>query len=106
MIAILAVVLVSLLAGQAPTELSPRLNVNSPDGSAAPPGDRAQPSLDLHRLDAIEPLVRSAIAEKKLPGAVVLVGRGDRILYQKAIGNRALTPATEAMTIDTMFDLA
>ena len=29
-----------------------------------------------------------------------------RVLYQKAIGNRALVPAAEAMTLDTMFDLA
>ena len=55
---------------------------------------------------AIEPLVRQAISEKKLPGAVVLVGRGDRTLYEKAIGNRALVPAAEPMTLDTIFDLA
>jgi uncharacterized protein YbbC (DUF1343 family)/CubicO group peptidase (beta-lactamase class C family) len=61
---------------------------------------------DLKRLDAIEPLVAQAIAEKKLPGAVVLIGRGDRTVYEKAIGNRALVPSTEPMTIDTMFDLA
>ena len=54
----------------------------------------------------IEPLVREAISEKKLPGAVVLVGRGDRIVYQKAFGNRALVPAVEPMTLDTVFDLA
>lgn len=57
-------------------------------------------------LEAIEPLVRDAIAEKKLPGAVVLVGQGDRIVYRKAIGNRALVPAPEPMTLDTVFDLA
>ena len=66
----------------------------------------AQVTVDVRRLEAIEPLVREAIAEKKLPGAVVLVGRGDRILYQKAIGNRALVPAAEPMTLDTIFDLA
>ena len=63
-------------------------------------------TVDVRRLDAIEPLVKEAIADKKLPGAVVLVGRGDRILYQKAIGNRALVPAAEPMTLDTIFDLA
>ncbi len=62
--------------------------------------------VDLRRLDAIEPLVREAMAEKKLPGAVVLVGRNDRILYDKAIGHRALVPAAESMTPDTIFDLA
>lgn len=61
---------------------------------------------DLRKLDAIEPLVRQAIDDKKLPGAVVLVGRGDRVLYQKAIGNRAVVPAAEPMTLDTLFDLA
>ena len=67
----------------------------------------AQPQpADLKRLDAIEPLVTQAIAEKKLPGAVVLIGRGDQILYQRAIGNRAVVPAAEPMTLDTMFDLA
>ena len=50
--------------------------------------------------------MQQAIAEKKLPGAVVLVGRGDRLLYQKAIGNRALVPSVEPMTLDTIFDLA
>jgi uncharacterized protein YbbC (DUF1343 family)/CubicO group peptidase (beta-lactamase class C family) len=67
---------------------------------------QVQPAVDLKTLETIEPLVTQAIAEKKLPGAVVLIGRGDRILYQKAIGNRALVPAVEPMTLDTIFDLA
>jgi uncharacterized protein YbbC (DUF1343 family) len=62
--------------------------------------------VDLARLDAIPPLVEQAIAEKKLPGAVVLVGQGDRVLYEKAIGRRAVEPAPEPMTLDTIFDLA
>ena len=70
------------------------------------PAASAEDQVDLRKLDAIEPLVKEAIAEKKLPGAVVLIGRGDRVLYQKAIGNRALLPAAEPMTLDTMFDLA
>jgi uncharacterized protein YbbC (DUF1343 family)/CubicO group peptidase (beta-lactamase class C family) len=66
----------------------------------------AAAGLDSKRLDEIAPLVEAAIAEKKLPGAVVLVGRGDRVLYLKAIGNRAVEPTTEPMTLDTIFDLA
>ena len=62
--------------------------------------------IDVKRLDGIQPLVNEAIAEKKLPGAVVLVGQGDRVLYQKAIGNRAVAPGVEPMTLDTIFDLA
>jgi uncharacterized protein YbbC (DUF1343 family)/CubicO group peptidase (beta-lactamase class C family) len=106
MFATLAVLLTLLLSSQAGAEQSPRLNdtgSTAPDSATA---ERGQVTIDAHRLDAIESLVREAIAEKKLPGAVVLVGRGDRILYQKAIGNRATVPAVEPMTLDTIFDLA
>jgi uncharacterized protein YbbC (DUF1343 family)/CubicO group peptidase (beta-lactamase class C family) len=61
---------------------------------------------DVAKLDAIEPLVQAAIAEKRLPGAVVLVGQGDRTLYHKAIGQRSTVPSPESMTLDTIFDLA
>jgi uncharacterized protein YbbC (DUF1343 family)/CubicO group peptidase (beta-lactamase class C family) len=54
----------------------------------------------------IAPLVEAAIGRHELPGAVVLVGRDDEILYQRAFGNRAVAPAPEAMTGDTIFDLA
>ncbi len=106
-----AVALLSLSAaafGAPPAEQASRMTVAAPlpSGAAAPVEEQANVTVDVRRLDAIEALVREAIAEKKLPGAVVLVGRGDRILYQKAIGNRALVPAAEAMTVDTIFDLA
>ena len=99
----LAALLLVSLAVHSGTGQSPGLNVLSP---VAAPANANQVSIDPRRLEAIEPLVREAIAEKKLPGAVVLVGRGDRILYQKAIGNRALVPTVEPMTTDTIFDLA
>jgi uncharacterized protein YbbC (DUF1343 family)/CubicO group peptidase (beta-lactamase class C family) len=54
----------------------------------------------------IAPLVDAAISRHELPGAVVLVGRGDTVLYQRAFGKRALLPAPEPMTADTIFDLA
>src|SRR3990170_3508586 len=63
-------------------------------------------AIDLKKLEAIEPLVRQEIDQKRLPGAVVLVGLGNRIVYQRAIGSRAQVPAREPMTIDTIFDLA
>ena len=72
--------------------------------AAQTPSTSAAGQID--RLQSIEPLVQQAIGEKKLPGAVVLVGRRDRNLYEKAIGHRALVPASEAMTADTIFDLA
>ena len=53
----------------------------------------------------IATLVEAAIARHELPGAVVLVGRGDAVLYHRAFGQRSVEPA-EPMTEDTIFDLA
>jgi uncharacterized protein YbbC (DUF1343 family)/CubicO group peptidase (beta-lactamase class C family) len=78
----------------------------APFPAQSPATPRGADALDLKKLDAIEPLVRQAIAEKKLPGAVVLVGRDERTVYQKAIGDRSLVPSAEPMTTDTIFDLA
>ena len=58
------------------------------------------------KLDQIEQLVNADIADKKLPGAVVIVGHKGKIVYRKAFGNRALVPAVEKMTVDTIFDVA
>jgi uncharacterized protein YbbC (DUF1343 family)/CubicO group peptidase (beta-lactamase class C family) len=78
----------------------------APFAAQSPATPRGPESADLQNLELIEPLVQQAITEKKLPGAVILIGRGERTLYQKAIGNRALVPAVEPMTLDTIFDLA
>lgn len=55
---------------------------------------------------AADRAINDAIAEKQCPGAVLLVGKGDEIVYQKAFGDRAVLPEPVSMTIDTIFDLA
>ncbi|MFM9010806.1 MAG: serine hydrolase domain-containing protein, partial [Planctomycetota bacterium] len=62
--------------------------------------------LDPERLAAIEPLVTAEIAEGRLPGCVVCIGRRGSIGWLEAIGNRQVTPDVEPMTVDTIFDLA
>ena len=49
--------------------------------------------------------ITNAIADKKMPGAVLWVERNG-VAYHKAYGQRALTPKIEAMTEDTIFDAA
>lgn len=58
------------------------------------------------KLDQIEALINADIADKKLPGAVVIVGHKGNIVYRKAFGNRSLVPTVEKMTVDTIFDVA
>jgi len=62
--------------------------------------------MSAEKLKQIDALVEKDIAGKKLPGAVVLVGHKGKIVYRKAFGNRALVPAVEKMTVDTIFDVA
>jgi len=47
-----------------------------------------------------------AIREGRIPGATLVVGHNGQVVYRKAYGSRALVPAKEPMTIDTIFDLA
>jgi len=51
-------------------------------------------------------LVDAAVGRRELPGAVVLIGRDDAVLYHRAFGHRAVEPSVEPMTEDTIFDLA
>ncbi len=57
-------------------------------------------------LKHIDTAVTDAIEAGEIPGAVVLVARQGRIAYCQAYGNRAVRPAPEPMTIDTIFDIA
>ena len=58
------------------------------------------------RLSQMDSVIEEEIANKKLPGAVVVVGRKGRVVWRKAYGARALEPTREAMILDTIFDVA
>jgi uncharacterized protein YbbC (DUF1343 family)/CubicO group peptidase (beta-lactamase class C family) len=66
-------------------------------------GNKAAGAPDLGVLDAI---VRDAIHDEQIPGAVLLVWHNGQVVYRKAFGNRAVEPRREAMTVDTIFDIA
>lgn len=62
--------------------------------------------LEVDRVAMIDGLVQTGISEGKMPGCLICVGRQDEILLLKAYGNKRLEPSTEAMTVDTVFDMA
>src|ERR1051325_10711249 len=47
-----------------------------------------------------------AIRDGLIPGAVLIVGHDGKIVHRKAYGARALVPAREAATLDTIYDIA
>src|SRR5688572_27812077 len=73
--------------------------------SASPPASRPVP-LAADVAEDLDRLVEDAIRRGDVPGAVVVVGRRDGVVYEKAYGNRAVAPSLEPMTLDTVFDLA
>jgi uncharacterized protein YbbC (DUF1343 family)/CubicO group peptidase (beta-lactamase class C family) len=70
--------------------------------AALPVPARAEQQLSLE----LDRALRDAVADNEVPGAVVLVGQADRILYRKALGWRAIAPQPETLTLDTIYDVA
>src|SRR5215217_194747 len=64
------------------------------------------PLVSTERLAQMDSMIAEEIANRRLPGAVVLVGRKGRVVWRKSYGSRALEPAREPMTPDTIFDVA
>jgi uncharacterized protein YbbC (DUF1343 family)/CubicO group peptidase (beta-lactamase class C family) len=54
----------------------------------------------------LDQTIQQAIEDGRIPGAVLLIGHKGQIVHRKAYGKRALVPTPEAMTVDTIFDLA
>ena len=57
-------------------------------------------------LDRIDAVVAESIAKGETPGAVVLVERRGLVVLRRAYGSRAVLPARQSMTADTVFDVA
>jgi uncharacterized protein YbbC (DUF1343 family)/CubicO group peptidase (beta-lactamase class C family) len=77
-----------------------------PGAQSKPAPRAASAGFDPSRLERLDAVINEAIVAKKLPGAVVLVGRGSRTVFRKAYGRRAVRPSDEPMTVDTIFDVA
>jgi len=56
--------------------------------------------------EQIDKIVEEEIEKGNFPGAVVLVGRQNEILYWKAFGHQVIEPNVEPAGKDTIFDLA
>jgi uncharacterized protein YbbC (DUF1343 family)/CubicO group peptidase (beta-lactamase class C family) len=55
---------------------------------------------------ALDAQMDQAVRTGLIPGGVLVVGHDGKIVHRKAYGQRALVPAREPMTLDTIFDLA
>ena len=105
-----ALVFAAILSG------APRLcGAQSKDPDAQRPATTAQTSSTTNPdFTPITNLINDAIAAKKLPGAVVVVGHNGKVVFEHAYGGRKLAGepgpngelTAEPMTEDTIFDMA
>ncbi len=89
-----------------------RAPVPSSPATSAVPRDTRPPVVvwppqvfNTDKLAEMDRAIEDAIAAKKLPGGVLWLEHHGQV-YQKAYGKRALMPAEELMTRDTIFDAA
>ena len=69
-------------------------------------GTLEQVGIDSASLSQMDELIQEALDKKDAPGAVLLIGKDNKIVDFKAYGNRRVEPFREAMTKNTIFDLA
>lgn len=77
----------------------------TPHGPTVPPSAPLSATFQPARLAEIDAAIGQAIDERRCPGGVFWVERGG-VAYHKAYGQRAVVPALEPMTEDTLFDAA
>ncbi|HCE47948.1 MAG TPA: esterase, partial [Prevotellaceae bacterium] len=65
-----------------------------------------QVGMDSRKLLNADKAINQAIEKKDIPGAVLAVVRHGKMAYIKAYGNRRTYPNIEAMTTNTIFDMA
>jgi len=78
------------------------LVLSMPGQTTAPPDCSVLRSEILRKMDRA---VLSSIKGKRLPGGALWLERQEEV-YRKAYGKRVTVPASEAMTVDTIFDAA
>lgn len=58
------------------------------------------------KLEPISDIVEKELLEGKIPGAVIVVGTPEGVVYRHAFGYRSLEPTKSPMTEETIFDIA
>jgi len=55
---------------------------------------------------AIDGMIQDAVQTNLIPGAVVVVGHSNQVVFEKCYGLRSLAPTREPMQMNTIFDIA
>ncbi|MDQ2711604.1 MAG: DUF1343 domain-containing protein [Acidobacteriota bacterium] len=67
---------------------------------------RTETTVAQEQFPEVDAIINEAVQSKLIPGAVLAIGHNGHVVYRKAYGSRAIVPAREPMTLDTIFDAA
>jgi CubicO group peptidase (beta-lactamase class C family) len=70
------------------------------------PAKPETPKLLMPDFQPCDEIVTSGIQSRIYPGAVLVIGNGDHILYEKAYGHYTYDADARPMSLDTLFDMA
>lgn len=59
-----------------------------------------------HDFSSMDRVMATALKQRLVPGAVIVVGHNGHVVFEKAYGERSLEPEKLPMTEDTVFDMA
>ena len=74
--------------------------------AAAHAGVAGTGTMDKETAAKLDAIVAQAVQDKVFPGAVLVVGRGPKVQYQKEFGRYTYETTSPAMAANTLFDLA
>jgi CubicO group peptidase (beta-lactamase class C family) len=77
----------------------------APSTPTVPPPRVVKAAFDQGVLNQMEQAIEQTVQEQSIPGGVLWLERQGQT-FRKAYGQRAILPAPEAMTEDTIFDIA
>lgn len=75
-------------------------------GSGTKVTDPEESGMSLAHLKRLDHVMNAALVRRDFPGAVVLVGRKDKVVFREAYGDSQWVPARQDMKADMIFDLA
>ncbi len=76
------------------------------DGTRLPHAEPAAVGMRADQLTRIDTIVAEGLRRNLMPGCVVLLAKGRRVVFLKAYGSKQVKPTVEPMRTDTVFDMA
>ena len=63
-------------------------------------------SCTIKKIESVDTIIEKSIEDRIFPGAVLVVGNSEKIIYQKAYGHFTYSDTSKEVDVNSMFDMA